>query len=136
MCFPFRFSFRLQNPSPAGRLEGRGSLTLSLPDAESGSQHGLPTECRTEPSPTAQPRDARALLASTAPAKRVLGVLCSQQPGTPARFGDVTAGLDLHGCAAAGRALTQQQTAPSRTLGVGLGGNRLPGPPGAANLQS
>lgn len=42
---------------------------------------------------------------------------CSEQPGAPARFGDLSAALNLHSRAAAGRALTQQQAAPSPTLG-------------------
>lgn len=74
-----------------------------------------------EPSPTAQPHGAGALLASTAPAPCKAGPwgAVPWQPGAPARFGDVTAALDLCGCAAASQALTQQQAAPSPTLRPG-----------------
>lgn len=120
MRFPFRFSFHLQNASPpqADSREEEAShrcLTLSpAPSTVSPLSAGRSRAPRHSPT---------ALHTSTAPApcKPGLGVLCSQQPGSPARFGDVTAALDLCGCAAVSQAQTQQRAAPSPHSERGIG---------------
>lgn len=100
--------------------QGRGSLTLSLPDTQPGSSTSSLLSAGWSRAPRHSPMVPKPC-SPAVPAPRKVGPWGAMpwQSGAPARFGDVTAALDLRGCAAASQALTQQQAAPSPTLGPG-----------------